>query len=141
MLLIVKLLFVESSFDNILLFEIPGAKTKLIFGFKVNFIMKHLGVLLMILMMISCGSSSNKFKDSFNRAYQARDAGGLNASVTGSACSINSAKAEESAKKAASYHLRSLLGNQRYKTEYEIVREYVEGEKRCFEIQARAKPI
>ncbi|MEC7348587.1 MAG: hypothetical protein VYB60_06890 [SAR324 cluster bacterium] len=110
------------------------------FGYT-DFIMKYVGVLLMIWMMISCGSSSNKFKDSFNPAYQARDAGGLNASVTGSACSINSAKAEDSAKKAASYHLRSLLGNQRYKTEYEIVREYVEGEKRCFEIQARAKPI
>ena len=103
--------------------------------------MKYVGVLLMTLMMISCSSSSNKFKDSFNPAYQARDAGGLNASVTGSACSINAAKAEDSAKKAASYHLRSLLGNQRYKTEYETVREYVEGEKRCFEIQARAKPI
>ena len=110
------------------------------FGYT-DFIMKHFGVLLMTLMMISCGSSSNKFKDSFNPTYQARDAGGLNASVTGSACSIKAAKAEDSAKKAASYHLRSLLGNQRYKTEYEIVREYVEGEKRCFEIQARAKPI
>jgi len=54
--------------------------------------MKYVGVLLMILMMISCGSSSNKFKDSFNPAYQARDAGGLNASVTGSACSINQLK-------------------------------------------------
>lgn len=110
------------------------------FGYT-DFIMKYVGVLLMILMMISCGSSSNKFKDSFNPAYQARDAGGLNASVTGSACSIKAARAEDSAKKAASYHLRSLLGNQRYKTEYETVREYVEGEKRCFEIQARAKPI
>ena len=103
--------------------------------------MKYVGVLLIIIATISCGSSSNKFKDSFNPAYQARDAGGLNASVTGSACSIKAAKAEDSAKKAASYHLRSLLGNQRYKTEYETVREYVEGEKRCFEIQARAKPI
>ena len=103
--------------------------------------MKYVGVLLMILMMISCGSSSNKFKDSFNTAYQAREACGLKASVKGSACTITAAKAEDSAKKAASYHLRSLLGNQRYKTKYETVREYVEGEKRCFEIQARAKPI
>ena len=102
--------------------------------------MKHVGVLLMILIMISCGSSSNKFKDSFNPAYQARDAGGLNASVTGSACSIKAAKAEDSAKKAASYHLRSLLGNQRYKTEYEIVREYVEGEKRCFDCLLYTSP-
>ena len=39
--------------------------------------MKYVGVLLMIMAMISCGSSSNKFKDSFNPAYQARDAGGL----------------------------------------------------------------
>ena len=86
------------------------------FGYT-DFSMKYAGFLFMILMMISCGSSSNKFKDSFNPTYQARDAGGLNASVTGSACSINEAKAEDSAKKAASYHLRSLLGNQRYKTE------------------------
>ena len=103
--------------------------------------MKNFWSLLVILMMISCGSASNKFKDSFNPQYQARDAGGLNATVTGSACSMNPLKAKDSAKKAASYHLRSLLGNQRYKTEFSTVREYTQGEKRCFEIQASSKPI
>ena len=103
--------------------------------------MKFYWFLLVIFMMISCGSPSSKFKDSFNPQYQARDGGGLNATVTGSACSMNPGKAKDSAKKAALYHLRSLLGNQRYNTEFDTVREYTEGEKRCFEIQASAKPI
>ena len=57
--------------------------------------MKNFWFILVVMMMISCGSASNKFKDSFNLQYQARDAGGLNATVTGSACSMSLLKAKE----------------------------------------------
>ena len=92
-------------------------------------------------LLVSCTSASQKFKDKFNPKYQSRDQGGLNATVTGTACSMTTERAEDSAKKAAEYHLRSLLGNERYLINFKTIRQFREGDKFCFEIQGKAQQL
>ena len=92
-------------------------------------------------LLVSCATASLKFKDEFNPEYHARDRGGINATVTGKACSMIAETAQDAAKKAADYHLRSLLGNERYRTDFKLVRKFREGDKVCFVIQGRARQL
>ncbi len=88
------------------------------------------------LYITSCGTVSEKFRDGFNREYESRDRGGFNTVVSGTGCSIIPTKAENSAKKAAEYHLRSVLGNARYLPEFKQIQKYQDGEKTCVVIKA-----
>ena len=96
----------------------------------------HLG---MAFLIISCGKNvrPQKFQ---HGDYQVRDRGGFEAVITGKACSADKGHALISAKQAANFNLRSLIGDKPYISDLKVIRKFREEEKYCYEIQAIAKP-
>ncbi len=88
-----------------------------------------------------CSSVGEKFRSTYDPKYQVYDKGGLDAVVKGRSCAMTNRDAVAGAKQSAEYHLRSVIGNQRYIPKFEEVRRYSEDGKYCVEMSvSAAKP-
>jgi hypothetical protein len=69
--------------------------------------------------------------------FAIRDPGGRQAAATGTGCALARNEALTQAERAAHYNLRGVMGPGRYRVQFERLREFQEGERICFEVEAR----
>ena len=84
-----------------------------------------------------CTSSGKDFKTFYDSKYEVIDRGGKNVIVKSRACSIFPKQAIAAARRTAEYHLRSVIGFQNHKKEFNTINHYNDGLKTCVEISAR----
>ena len=101
----------------------------------------------LVFLLISCNNKPRNFQGGYDPVYwqsgalhnyRVRDHGGLKAVITGKGCSTIDERALYSAKKAAEFNLRTLLGNKRYLPNFKVLRHFREEKRICYEIQASA---
>ncbi|MBC8257935.1 MAG: hypothetical protein H8E38_02875 [SAR324 cluster bacterium] len=85
-----------------------------------------------------CTSADRSFQTYYDSEYKVVDQGKLDVIVKGRACALLEKDAVSGAKRAAEYHLRSVIGNQYYHKRFKEVRRYSDGDKTCVEISAAA---
>lgn len=89
------------------------------------------------LFCFGCSSSEEFIEIYYDRDYKILDRGGKNVTVISKACSIFPEKALFEARRYADYHLRSIIGNERYSKKFEKIKNYNYGQKTCVEILAK----
>ena len=84
-----------------------------------------------------CKSKSNDFKTFYEPEYKVIDRGGMNVIVISKACSISPEQAISAARRTAEYHLRSIIGSQTHRKEFQTINHFILDQKTCFEVSAR----
>ena len=87
-----------------------------------------------------CSSTGNKFLASYDPEYKVADRGKLNVIVKGRACALIADDAVLYARQTAEFHLRSVIGSQNHRKEFQEVDRYYDGYKICVEMSAAALP-
>ena len=87
-----------------------------------------------------CSSDGNTFRASYDPEYKVVDRGMLKVIVKGRACSFLADTAVLYAKQTAEFHLRSVVGSQNHRKEFQEVDRYYDGDKICVEMSAAALP-
>ena len=87
-----------------------------------------------------CSSTGNKFQASYDPEYKVTDRGKLDVIVKGRACALLADDAVLYARKTAEFHLRSIVGSQNHRKEFQEVDRYYDGVKICVEMSAAALP-
>lgn len=67
------------------------------------------------------------------------DPGGRSSAATGIGCAFSLREAETQAQQTAHYNLRGVIGPGRYRVQYEVLRNFRDGERYCAEAEARAR--
>ena len=79
-------------------------------------------------------------KTSFDDDYKVLDRGKLEVIVISQACALIIEDAITAARRNAEFHLRSVIGDQYHRREYNEVSRYNNGNKICIEMSAAALP-
>lgn len=87
-----------------------------------------------------CSSTENKFLASYDPEYKVADRGKLDVIVKGRACALLADDAVLYARQTAEFHLRSVVGSQNHRKEFQEVDRYYDGDKICVEMSAAALP-
>ena len=87
-----------------------------------------------------CSSIGNKFQASYDPEYKVADRGKLDVIVKGRACALLADEAVIFARQTAEFHLRSVVGSQNHRKEFQEVDRYYDGDKICVEMRAAALP-
>ena len=87
-----------------------------------------------------CSQPREIFKSRYDPQYKVLDRGQLDVIVKSSACALFVQDAVSGAKKSAEFHLRSIVGNQNHRKEFQEVRRFYDDDKICVEISATALP-
>ena len=87
-----------------------------------------------------CSSTGNKFLTSYDAEYKVADRGKLDVIVKGKACALRADNAVLYARQTAEFHLRSVVGSQNHRKEFQEVDRYYDGDKICVEMSAAALP-
>ena len=87
-----------------------------------------------------CSSTVNKFQASYDPEYKVADRGKLDVIVKGRACALLADDAVIFARKTAEFHLRSVVGSQNHRKEFQEVDRYYDGDRICVETRAAALP-
>ena len=85
-----------------------------------------------------CSSTGNKFLASYDPEYKVADRGKLDVIVKGRACALLADDAVLYARQTAEFHLRSVVGSQNHRKEFQEVDRYYDGDKICVEMSAAA---
>ncbi len=92
------------------------------------------------ILLNGCSSTAESIKTSFDPNYKVLDRGNLDVIVKSRACALIAEDAVSGAKRNAEFHLRSVIGNQNHRREFQEVKHYMEGQKFCVEMSATALP-
>ena len=87
-----------------------------------------------------CSSNGNKFLASYDPEYKVVDRGKLDIIVKARACALLADDAVLYARQTAEFHLRSVVGSQNHRKEFQEVDRYYDGDKICVEMNAVALP-
>ena len=87
-----------------------------------------------------CSSNVKKFLASYDPEYKVADRGKLDVIVKGMACAHLADDAVLYARQTAEFHLRSVIGSQNHRKEFQEVDRYYDGDKICVEMSAAALP-
>ena len=87
-----------------------------------------------------CSSNGKKFLASYDPEYKVADRGKLDVIVKGRACALLDDDAVLYARQTAEFHLRSVVGSQNHRKEFQEVDRYYDGDKLCVEISVAALP-
>ena len=87
-----------------------------------------------------CTSTAEDIKTSFDPNYKVMDRGNLDVIVKSRVCALIAEDAVSGAKRNAEFHLRSVIGDQNHRREFQEVKRYIEGQKFCVEMSAAALP-
>ena len=87
-----------------------------------------------------CTPNAEDIKTSFDPNYKALDRGNLDVIVKSRVCALIAEDAVSGAKRNAEFHLRSVIGDQNHRREFQEVKRYIEGQKFCVEMSAAALP-
>ena len=87
-----------------------------------------------------CSSTGNKFLAFYDPEYKVADRGKLDVIVKGRACALLPDDAVLYARQTAEFYLRSVVGNQNHRKEFQEVDRYYDGDKICVEMSAAALP-
>ena len=87
-----------------------------------------------------CTSTAEDIKTSFDPNYKVMDRGNLNVIVKSRVCALIAEDAVSGAKRNAEFRLRSVIGDQNHRREFQEVKRYIEGQKFCVEMSAVALP-
>jgi hypothetical protein len=85
-----------------------------------------------------CSSTAEKIKASYDPDYEVLDRGKLDVIVKSRACALIAEDAVSGAKRNAQFHLRSVIGDQNHRREFQEVKRYNEGQKICVEMSVSA---
>ena len=77
---------------------------------------------------------------SYDPEYKVADRGKLDVIVKGRACAFLANNAVLYARQTAEFHLRSVIGSQNHRKEFQEVDRYFDGDKICVEISVAALP-
>ena len=92
------------------------------------------------ILVSGCSSNGKKFLASYAPEYKVSDRGKLDVRVKGRACSLLADDAVLYARQTAEFHLRSVVGSQNHRKEFQEVDRYYDGDKICVEMSAAALP-
>ena len=87
-----------------------------------------------------CSSNGKNFFVSYDSGYKVADRGKLDVIVKGRACALLADDAVLYARQTAEFHLRSVVGSQNHRKEFQEVDRYYDGDKICVEMSAAALP-
>ena len=93
-----------------------------------------------IILLNACSSTVEDIKTSFDPDYKVLDRGKLDVIVKSRACALIAEDAVSAAKRNAKFHLRSIIGAQNHRREFQEVKRYNEGHKICVEMNVAALP-
>ena len=93
-----------------------------------------------IILFNGCSSTVQNIKSSFDPDFKVLDRGKIDVIVKSRACALNTEDAVSGAKRNAEFHLRSVIGAQIYRKEFQEVKRYSEGHKICLEMIVVALP-
>ena len=93
-----------------------------------------------IILFNGCTSSAENIKTSYDPDYKVLDRGKLDVIVKSRACALIAEDAVSGAKRNAQFHLRSVIGDQNHRREFQEVKRYNEGQKICVEMNIAALP-
>ena len=85
-----------------------------------------------------CTSTAENIKTSYDPDYKVLDRGKLDVTVKSRACALIAEDAVSGAKRNAQFHLRSVIGAQNHRSEFQEVARYKEGQKICVEMSVVA---
>ena len=88
-------------------------------------------------LFFGCTSLGKDFKTFYEPEYKVIDRGGMNVIVISKACSISPEQAISAARRTAEYHLRSIIGSQTHRKEFQTINHFILDQKTCFEVSAR----
>jgi len=89
-------------------------------------------------LLMACTPVNDHFKTTYDPEYRTIDRGGINAVVSGGACSRSEQEAVRAARKAAEYNLRTVIGGKRYLVKVRNIRVYREGGSICADVTVGA---
>ena len=92
------------------------------------------------ILIIGCSFNGENFLASYDQEYKVADRGKLDVIVKGRACALLADDAVLYARQTAEFHLRSVVGSQNHRKEFQEVDRYYDGDKICVEISAAALP-
>ena len=87
-----------------------------------------------------CTSTAENIKTSYDPNYKVLDHGKLDVIVKSRACALIAEDAVSGAKRNVEFHLRSVIGAQNHRREFQEVTRYKEGQKICVEMSVAALP-
>lgn len=93
-----------------------------------------------IILFNGCTSTAENIKTSYDPDYKVLDRGKLDVIVKSRACALIAEDAVSGAKRNAEFHLRSVIGGQNHRREFQEVKRYNEGQKICVEMNVAALP-
>ena len=93
-----------------------------------------------IILFNGCYKTAENIKTSYDPDYKVLDRGKLDVIVKSRACSLIAEDAVSGAKRNAEFHLRSVIGAQNHRREFQEVTRYKEGQKTCVEMSVAALP-
>ncbi len=99
--------------------------------------MRLIVIFLSVGLLGACSSnSSDLFRSTFDPRYEVADKGGLDATVRGRACALDPQEARRAAENTAAFHLRSVVGNERYLPRFKEIGRSSSGGQTCVEVLA-----
>ena len=99
-----------------------------------------LSALFCIILFNGCTTTAEDIKTSYDSDYKVLDRGKLDVIVKSRACALIAEDAVLGAKRNAKFHLRSVIGAQNHRREFQEVTRYKEGQKICVEMIVAALP-
>ena len=87
-----------------------------------------------------CSIVGENYETLFDPEYKVIDSGKLDVIVKSRTCAFFVQDADSGAKRAAEFHLRSVVGKQNHRKTFKEVRRYNVGNKICVEMSATALP-
>ncbi len=91
------------------------------------------------LAMLSCDSTSERLRTRSLTDHSIKYKDSVRMKVTGTGCALDFQTATLTSRNTASYNLRSLLGNKRYRTSFEEIDRYEEGGQVCVETEVESR--
>ena len=101
---------------------------------------KILFFIIIQILFSGCSSTGNKFLAYYGPEYKVIDRGKLDVIVKARACALLTDDAVLYARQTAEFHLRSVVGSQNHRKEFQEVDRYFDGDKICVEMSAAALP-
>ena len=88
-------------------------------------------ILFGLILIIGCANAKQNYQTFFNPEYKVIDRGALDVKVISQACSERFEDALSAAKRNGEFHLRSVVGNKKYKMKFKEVGSYIKNGKIC----------
>ena len=99
-----------------------------------------LSVFYCIILFSGCSSTAENIKTSYDPDYKVLDHGKLDVIIKSRACALIAEDAVSGAKRNVVFHLRSVIGGQNHRREFQEVMRYKEGQRICVEMSVAALP-